>query len=255
MKYTLDTDFSALSVSQAEEWIANFHNIDKAAFKDKDDRFLLLGNLLVIERFVNTLRQGLADSGKEISAGLARALNLLWNYLWGTITPFDFQDFANDLYACMLANNVGIWEDDAPREFYLKYIGREERSAYEWLAIEWTSVLLISLVGIAGGQVDFEDFQDCVQLDFYPVDEMVNILEDTCIALTNTPLLSHNSCDLTKAHREVRQTPLFQQVVACIQRDLKTALAAVPEQFAALGEEYRQYGIFPAEYAARMLEY
>jgi hypothetical protein len=255
MKCTLDADFSSLNAPQAEEWIKNFYKTAEAAFAGMDDRPRLLGNLLVIERFVNTVRQGLADNSQNISDGLIYSLDLLWDYLYGKISPLDFQDFANDFYACLLAHNVGMWEDDAPRDFYIKYIGKTEHCAYEWMAIEWTSVLLISLVGIAGGRVDFEDFEDCLQIDFYPAANMADILEEICVGLINPPLLSHKGSDLAKAHREVRKTLLFQQGISCIQGDLKTALTAKPEQFPDLRNEYQKYTILPDGYAAKMLEY
>ena len=255
MECILDTDFSSLNVSQAEEWIRNFYKTAEAAFAGMDDCPRLLGNLLVIERFVNTVRRGLAENRQSISDGLTYSLDLLWDCLYRKTGPLDFQDFANDYYACLLANNVGIWEDDAPRDFYIKYIGKSERCAYEWMAVEWTSALLISLVSIAGGRVDFEDFEDCLKIDFYPAANMIDILEDVCIWLTNTLPMSYKGSNLATAHREAQKTPLFQQAVSCIQRDLKTALTARPEQYPALREEYRKHTILPDGYAAKMLEY
>ena len=49
--------------------------------------------------------------------------------------------------------------EDAPKEFYEKYFGNTDCDAYELLAIEWSSGVLMQLVGIAGGRLTHDDFE------------------------------------------------------------------------------------------------
>ena len=103
--------------------------------------------------------------------------------------------------------------------------------------------------------MDFDEFEDCKQVDFYGIDKMLNALEDAGIELTNTPCRSSMANDFQEAMTKVRQTPLFQDIIKCIQTDLKTALAATPDDIAALQAEYKKHTILPKKYAKALLEY
>lgn len=63
-KYTLDMDFSLLNGPKAHNWIRRFRDMADSAFSGKDNRSRLLGNLLIIEQYVNTLKIGLSADGK-----------------------------------------------------------------------------------------------------------------------------------------------------------------------------------------------
>ena len=245
-KYALDTNFSLLNSSQANEWLSKFLEIAEIAFKDSNNNIRLLGNLLVLERYVNTLRQGLAAKGKHLSAGLQHSIDLLWEYLEGYLTPTDFQDFANDFYTCLLAFNVGTTQD-APKEFYELYFRDTNCEAYELLAIEWSSGLLMQLVSIAGGRLDYEEFENYEKIDFYGIDIMFHILEDGYIETTNT------LCSL-KEREQICQTPLFRQIIVYAQDDLQKALNAVPNQFLSLRNKYQKYMFVPEGYETNLRE-
>ncbi|MDE7325098.1 MAG: hypothetical protein K2N63_02290 [Lachnospiraceae bacterium] len=108
-EYTLKTNFAALEEPYANEYLIDFRNIVEKAFEHSDSRLRLPGNLLVLERYCNTVRQGLAGHGHEakLSVCLWYAQGLLWDYLGGRVTAADFQDFANDYFAWFLEHNVG----------------------------------------------------------------------------------------------------------------------------------------------------
>lgn len=251
---TLDTDFSSLTGAQSDEWILNFMALADDAFKESDDRLRLLGNLLILEQYLNTLRQELAVCGQKLSAGLERACDLLWDCLEDRTSPVDFQDFANDYFDCLYAYNTGDVSTDAPEEFYNAYFADCDPDAFELLAVEWSSGLLMQLMSIAGGRIDFdfEDFKDCKRTDFYGIAIMFNILEDACIGLIQTPSPSASHETLMA---QIRQSPLFRGIVRRVQDGLQRALRAVPDEFAALREEYRQYAVLPDECAAKLLEF
>lgn len=253
-KYTLDTDLSSLTDTQTNEWILEFHDMIEDAFADSDNHSRLLGNLLIMERYTNTLCQGLKAQDKKLSFGVQKAMDLLWDYLNNRIIPADFQDFANDLYTCFLAFNIGT-KDDEPEEFCNKYFNGIAPEAYENVALEWSSCLLMELISITGAHLEHEDFEEICEIDFYGINKMLDLLEDACIELTKTPLRSNLTQDFIEAIKQVHLTPLFRQIIYHIQKDLKTALNAIPNQFLSLKEEYRQYTIIPKEYATALLEY
>ena len=107
MKYTLDTDFSSLNGPKAVNWIIGFQDMTEDAFADSSSHSRLLGNLLILEPYLHTIRQGLADRCRTVPAILQEALDILWDYLEGRKAPSDFQDFANNLYAAALDYSVG----------------------------------------------------------------------------------------------------------------------------------------------------
>ena len=254
-KFTLDTDFSTLSGSQTNEWILGFREMTKEAFAESDDRIRLLGNLLIMEQYIHTLRQGLAANSEYLSDTLQHAMDLLWDYLEGRTVPTDFQDFANNLFASVAYNNIGEDLTDTQAEFYSEYFSDKELSGCEWLGIEWCSILLIQLVANEGGRVDFNELDMNEPIDFGEVEELLNILEDASIEFTGTPCPSSMAKDLMKTEEQVHQTPLFREIISHIQNSLKTALSADPDQFLALRKEYQQYTIIPEEYAADLMEY
>lgn len=251
MKYTLDTDFSSLNGPKAVNWIIGFQDMTEDAFADSSSHSRLLGNLLILEPYLHTIRQGLADRGGTVPAILQEALDILWDYLEGRKAPSDFQDFANNLYAATLNYNVGEEITDAQAEFSRKYVDIPWGKNSEWQILTWLSVLLMEVVAISGGWLDFEEYEQDV--DFVEMEEMLNMLVDVFIDLTDTPLQSNKAVDVMNAQEQVYQTPLFRQFIERIQNGLKAALSATPEQYPALREEYRQYTILPEEYAVKLL--
>ena len=251
MKYTLDTDFSSLNGPKAANWIIGFQDMTEDAFADSSSHSRLLGNLLILEPYLHTIRQGLADRGRTVPAILQEALDILWDYLEGRKAPSDFQDFANNLYAAALDYNVGEEITDAQAEFSRKYVDIPWGKNSEWQILTWLSVLLMEVVAISGGWLDFEEYEQDV--DFVEMEEMLNMLVDVFIDLTDTPLQSNKASDVMNAQEQVYQTLLFRQFIERIQNGLKAALSATPEQYPALREEYRQYTILPEEYAVKLL--
>lgn len=199
------------------------------------------------------MRQGLAADKAQLCVCLRYAQGLLWDYLGGRVAAADFQDFANDYYAWLLEHNVGL--EGFCSEHFAEYFADSCPESYEWFAVEWSSGLLMQLVAIEGGRVDYEDFEECGALDFYGPLCMLDMMEDVCIGLTDTPVVSNRGTDLEKAMTQVRKTSLFQEIVMHVQNDLQTALLAAPAEYEALRKEYGQYTIIPEQYAAQMLEY
>ena len=255
MKYTLDTDFSSLNGPKAANWIMDFQDMAEDAFADSSHS-RLLGNLLILESYVHTLRQSLADRGRTVSDVCQEALDIHWDYLEGKKAASDFQDFANNLYSATLNYNVGEEITDAQAEFYEKHVDLPWGSTCEWQILTWLSVLLMEVVAISGGRLDFEEYEEYEpDVDFAEMEEMLNMLADAFIDFTNTPLPSNKASDVMNAQEQVYQTPLFLQFIEGIQNGLKAALSATSEQYPALREEYRQYTILPEEYAEKLLEF
>lgn len=256
MKYTLDTDFSSLNGPKASNWILGFLDMIENAFADKGNDARLLGNLLILEPYVHTLRQGLEEGGRAVPAILQEALDLLWDYLDDRQKPTDFQDLANCLYAASLYYNVGEELTDAQEKFYKESLCDLGDSGCEWQILSWLSELLMELTAIGGGRLDFEEFKEnCQNVSFFEMEEMINIVGDACIEFTGTPLPSQTAKDLLCAQEQVYQTPLFRQFIGLIQNGLKAAQDAVPAQYFALREDFRRQTLLPEKYAADLLEF
>ena len=252
--YTLDTDFSALNGPKAGEWLANFRELAQDAFADRENRSRLLGNLLVLERYIHTLEQGLRQTGGQLSKGTRSAVDQLWAYLEGHTVPADFADFANNLYACLLFYDVGESLSDEQAAFDKAYFGDVDYLRVgEDTAAGWAFGLLLQLVAIEGGRLDYSEFTRCTQVDFAGIQEMLELLDDACIELTGTPCPSNEAGNYLNALKEVHLTPLFRQIVSHVQHDLQTARTALPEQYGTLREAYREKTILPEEYAGAFL--
>ena len=254
-KYTLDTDFSALSGQKANNWILKFRGIAETAFKNSDNRSRLLGNLLVIERSVHTLQQGLSVTGNRPTTVLINALNLLWNYAEGAVTAIDFQDFANNIYASTLAYHSDEELSDTQELFYEQNFGNTKLTRVEWEIITWVSALLMELVAIEGGHLDFEEVASYEQIGFANFDDLWGVLTDACIYLSNISLPSSTGSDYEKATEQLYKTSLFCNIVQDIQSCLKTAINTPSEQYADLRIKYQHCTILPTEYAVDLINF
>lgn len=253
MQYTLDTDFGSLNGPKAANWLRALEGkMLEEAFAGRDDSVRLLGNLLILEPFAHTLRQGLESKGEHLHPLVEPCLDRLWDVLEKHSSPKEFQELANNLYACVLEHNVG--EELSQDTFWREHF-RDELDVFSWLFLEWVSVLMLGLISIKGGRLDYDGFESYRQVDFYGQAELVNILQDACVELTGTPMPSSRARDVEAAFEQVTQTELFRGVIAQIQKGLKAALSAQPGKYAALREEYRQATLLPARYAAELLEY
>ncbi len=247
-EYTLKTNFAALEVPQAIEYLEDFGKIIEKAFEYRDIRARLLGNLLVLERYCNTVQQGLEGHEIQLSVCLRYAQGLLWDYLGGRVTAADFQDFANDYYAWFSEEGVDHFEhNDAPKGFcsehFAEYFADSCPDPYEWVAVEWSSELLMQLVSIEGGRVDHEDFEECWNLDVDWVPYVLEIIQvGVCEWLASAIAASNMEVDSV-------YNSLSREIVMYLQKDLRTALWAAPMEYEALRKEYGQYTIIPEQYA------
>ena len=235
-EYTLKTKFAALKVPQANEYLMDFGKIIEKAFEYRDSRPRLLGNLLVLECYCNTVQRGLEGLETQLFVCLRYAQGLLWDYLGRRVTAADFQDFANDYYAWF--SEKGVEHNDAPNGFcsehFAEYFADSCPDPYEWVAVEWSCDLLMQLVSIEGGRVDYENFEECGKLDLDWVPYMLEIiLETVCERLASAIVASNRKVDSEKSMIQVHNS-LAQKIVKYVQNDLQMALLAAPAEYEAL---------------------
>ena len=210
-EYTLKTNFAALMEPYANEYLIDFRNIVEKAFAHSDSRPRLLGNLLVLERYCNTVQQGLAADKAQLCVCLRYARGLLWDYLGGRVAAADFQDFANDYFAWFLEHNVG--SEGFCSEHFAEYFADSCPDPYEWIAVEWSCDLLMKLVSIEGGRMEYENFEECGKLDLDWVLYMLEIiLETVCERLTSAIVASNRKVDSEKSMIQVHNS-LAQKIV------------------------------------------
>lgn len=253
--HTLFCDFASLNRKNAGDWVSNCSKLADEAFRNSNNQTRLLGNLLVLEQYMHTLEQGLQENGEEPLPITYQSIQMLWDYLDGKIKPSDFADFANALYACVLEFMVGEELTEEQSAFYENHFSEGNDNLVEWEILCWASFLMLELLSIYGEHLDFDEFESCDAIDFVEIDEMLNGLNDACIDFAGVECPSSYAKDVIKAMEDVYETPLFRSVVLQIQKGLKAALDAVPEDYAKLREEYRQYSIIPQEFAGALMEY
>ncbi|HIT88709.1 MAG TPA: hypothetical protein IAB62_13785 [Candidatus Coprocola pullicola] len=254
-EYKLFTDFTSLNRKNAGDWVANCSSLANETFRNSSNKTRLLGNLLVLEQYFNTLKQGLKENGEEAEPIVYKAIDMLWDYLYGKIKVSDFEDFANNLYACVLDYMVGEELTEEQLEFYKNNFSDNGINSLQWAILSWASYLFLELTAIHGGRLDFDEFEECDSVDFAEIDEILNVLNDACIEFAGIDCPSSMAKDVIKAMEDVYETPLFQSIVLKIQKGLQDALYARGEDYKKLREEYSQYSILPEKFAADFLEY
>ncbi len=246
--YTLDTDFRALKPAQAQKWMCEFCGMAEKAFDGQGTGVRLLGNLLLLEAYINTIRRGLEKQDTSLCPLIPKGLEMLTSYLDGRVEAASFRDFASNLYACVLHYNTGEEIPEAQEAFYEENFGDDEFCASEWSVLEWIGGLMLELAVLDGEELDFdfyEEFEDVEKIDlFYKMEDMMNDFADSCANV----LQIHDQTMM-----EVYQTEPYQNVVGFVCDVLKAAVHAEPEQYAALQQECREMMMVPEEYAAELV--
>jgi len=255
MGFSLDTDFSKLDSESAHKFMADFCDTAYAAFSGRDEKCKILGNLLLMARFINAVRLAMDTNGVDFSKGITKAYDTLWDYLEGKTRTTEFEEFANNLSGFYSNYNLGT-DFDVPEDFYKEYVsGAPELSALELTLFEWCDFLLIAVVCGAGWHIPhFEE--NCPEgmenIDFGGLSEMLDIISDMCIELCDIQVPSSRAVDLLKADEQLYKTPLYTGIIANLQNDLKTALNAKPEQYHELRNRYETLSVMPDEYAVQL---
>lgn len=253
--HTLFCDFASLNRKDAGDWVSNCSKLADEAFKNSSNQTRLLGNLLVLEQYMHTLEQGLQENGEEPLPITYQSIQMLWDYLDGKMKPSDFADFANSLYACVLEFMVGEGLTEEQSAFYENHFPEDNDNLVQWEILCWASFLMLELLSIYGERLDFDEFESCDAVDFVEIDEMLNGLNDACIDFAGVECPSSYAKDVLEAIEEVYETLLVQSIVLQIQKALKDALDALPEDYAKLRKEYRHSAILPQEFASDFMEY
>ena len=60
--YAIFTDYTQLNKQQANDWVQDCSQLAEEAFRNCSNSARLLGNLLVLEQYCHTVRQGLAEN-------------------------------------------------------------------------------------------------------------------------------------------------------------------------------------------------
>ena len=152
------------------------------------------------------------------------------------------------MYACVLEHNTGEELLDDQQAFCDEYFDDAELSTDEWLILEWIGGLLLELVVISGGELDFdfyEEFEDVEHIDlFYNIETVLNGLADNYVNLLKI-----------SNYNQVYQTKEYQNVVSFVCSSLRTALHATTEQFALLQKEYKEKLVVPEEHAKAIITF
>ena len=247
-KYTLETDFKSLKPKEAVKWMCEFPNIAEQAFEASGTDTRLLGHMLLLKAYINTISCGLKEHGRELSLLIFNGMSFLSDYIKGAAEPREFKEFACNVYACVLNNNTGEEITDSQEEFFEENFADEELTLDEWFILEWIGGLLLELCVISGEQLDFDffsEFEDVENIDlFYNMESMLSNFAERC-----ADIFEIND----SSYEKVYQTELFKQVNLFVCRTLKRALIATKEQYEDLQKEYENKLMIPEEYIGNML--
>lgn len=253
---TFFSDFTSLSQKDAGKWVEKCSTLAEAALKDSSHKVHVLANVLLLEQYFNTWRQGLQKEGKELAPVVSITMELLWDYLFGTKTPSEFDSYANCLYAGTLEDLVGEeLTTEEQNEFYQKYFNHIDFQTIPWVVLSSAAVLMLELVSIYGGKVEFDELKDCDEVSFLVIDDMLNQLNDVCVELAGIECPSCFAKDVIKAMDEALVTTLFQSIVSKVQKSFLDAMNTEPQDYEKLREAYRQYAILPEEFVCDFLDY
>lgn len=141
------------------------------------------------------------------------------------------------------------------KNFIKSIFDRVELSVIEWEIITWAASLLLELVAIEGGRLDFEEAESYDQISFYNLDDLLGLLTDASMYFTNLVPSSNSGSAYAKAQEQLYETPLFQYIAEHIRLGLKAALTTSPDQYSALRAEYQQCSIIPEEYISALMKF
>lgn len=252
---TFFSDFTSLSQKDAGKWVEKCSTLAESALKDSSHEVHVLANVLLLEQYFNTWRQGLQKEGKELAPVVSKTMDLLWDYLFGTKAPSEFENYANCLYACTLEYLVGEELTEEQNVFYQEHFNHIDSQTIPWDVLCLAALLMLELVSIHGGKVEFDELEDYHEVDFMSVGEILNQFNDACVELAGIECPSCFAKDVIKAMDEALTTPLFQSIVSKVQKSFLDAMNAEPQDYEKLREAYRQYAFLPEKLAQEFLHY
>lgn len=245
-KYNLDTDFSTLKIGQRNTWMCEFCDMADEAFSDSDNKAALLGHMLILKAYVNTVSEVLRENNREISPLVAEGMDWLLKYIDKKAGADEFVDFADRLYSCVLCFNTGEELDGEREEFNQKYFDNVTLSPDEWSIMGWIGALLLEISVIEGEQLDFDFFDEFEYVDridlFYYIEDILNSAADSFADILQIDKLD-----------KVYETEPFEQLVDFVCSSLKKAVKAEDKEYSNLIQEYSKKWIVPESYAAKII--
>lgn len=245
-------DYSKLDKKEASEWVKNCSALADKAFLNVNQKIKLLANLLVLEEYRKSVSIGLSEHDETLPDVVDEAIDYLWNYLLDNIELSTFEYFANNLYAACLNYEVG--EDiTAENQTFIEENLQDIDCDFVWEILAFASRLMVELLALHQKRVDFDEFLQVEDIDFYMLDEILNFLNDFAIDISNIDSPSSMAKDVIKALDEAAVSPFFIYIIKNIQNALQDALNI--QDYANLRLKYHNISLVPREHCSAMIEF
>lgn len=241
MKKIYDIDFAALSGVKKSEFIYAFQKMAQESFADDPFEVTINAQLLIFTRWWNSYCLMAPDNPAPKILDII--MEKLWDYQQGTVEQSDFVHFANCVDAVSIEIATGHTEKMNEDEAYYDF-----KAEHFW---NWDGSYDLFLINVSYIFYEISEHE----IDQNGVSEML----DSDIADLKVPFFEdmddEPNCTAVVQERrfqEIYSTPTFCQVIALLQKDMRTALEGKP--MAELREIYQNEYLFSPEECARVTD-
>lgn len=239
MEKIYEIDFAALSAKEKSKFILDLRDLAEECFAEYSFEVAINAQLLIFTRWWNSYRLMIPEN--PIPKVMDIIMEKLWDYQEGKLEQSEFVYFAKCLDAVVLEIATGdtekMDEDEAYYDFKAEYF-EDWDDCYDSFLVDFSYIY-------------YEIYQH--EIAWTGVEDMI----DGDIADLKIPLLEEMEEDsdctayaVEKRVQEIYSTPRFCQVIALLQKDIKTALEGKP--MAELRKIYQNEYLFSPEDCARV---
>ncbi len=238
MEKICEIDFAALSGAEKLEFVHRFDKIVEREFAEYPFETAVIAQLLIFTRWWNSYR--LMVSENPTPRILDIVLEKLWDYHEGKLSHPDFVYFSKCLDAAVLEIVTGdtekLDEDEAYYDFQTEYFGDWD-CYYDEFIVDLTYLCC----GISDHEMNWTNVESILDGDIadikVPLFEGIENSDGTAAAIE-------------QRDQEIYSTPRFCQVIALLQKDIRTALENRP--IGELRSLYQNEYVFSPEDCAKV---
>lgn len=214
MEKIYEIDFAALSPREKSEFILDLRNLATECFAAYPFETAINAQLLIFTRWWNSYRLMVPENPTPKIMDII--MEKLWNYQEGKLEQSEFMYFARCLEAVVLEIATGdtekMDEDEAYYDFKAAYF-LDWDSCYDSFLVDFSYICY----EISEHELAWTDVEDMLEGDI--ADLKIPLLEDM------EEDSDYTAYAVEKRMQEIYSTPRFCQVIALLQKDIKTALS------------------------------
>lgn len=238
MEKIYEIDFAALSGAEKSEFMHRFKETAEREFENHPFEAAAIAQLLIFTRWWNSYRLMVPENPTPQIMDII--LEKLWDYQEGKLPRPDFVHFSKCLDAAVLEIVTGdtekLDEDEAYYDFQAEYFGDWD-CYYDEFIVDLTYICY----GISEHEMNWTNVESILDGDI--ADIKIPLFEG--IENDNGTLAA-----MEQRNQEIYSTPRFCQVIALLQKDMRTALEDRP--IGELRSLYQKEFVFSPEDCAKV---